>query len=100
MTIRGKTEWQKLVDEKLKDHEKRLGDYEKEQAVYKALAEEQRRHINERFNRVQDNVTQTKADLTKDLTSIKSGINKVTWLIVAVFIAGVAQFVLKGGLNI
>lgn len=98
MTVRGKTEWQKLVDEKLRDHDKRLTDFEKEQAVYQALAEEQRKQINDRFNRVQDNVTQTRTDLTKETTSIKSGINKVAWLVIAVFIAGVAQFIMKGGL--
>lgn len=100
MTVRGRTEWQKLVDDKLKDHDKRLTEAEKEQAVYKALSEEQRKFVMDRFNRVQDNINQTKTDLTSEITGIKSGINKVLWAIGAAVVLAVVQFIMAGGLKL
>jgi hypothetical protein len=98
MMVDNRTEWEKLVNTRLSDHEQRLTEHEKEQAVYKALADEQRFHLNERFNRVQDNITQTKKDLTEDIASIKSGINRVTWAVGFAILAGITQFILRGGL--
>lgn len=100
MTARGRTEWQKLVDAKLSDHDKRLTEAEKEQAVYKALAEEQREFVMDRFNRVQDNINQTKTDLTEDISSIKSGINRVLWVVGGAIVLAFVQWLLAGGLTI
>lgn len=99
-TVRGRTEWQKLVDNKLYDHDKRLTQAEKEQAVYKALADEQQKFVMDRFNRIQDNINQTKTDLTKDITSIKSGINRVLWIAGGAIVLAVIQWLLAGGLTI
>ncbi len=99
MNTDSRTEWEKLVNSRLTDHEQRLTEHEKEQAVYKALASEQRYHLNERFNRVQDNITQTRKDLSEDIASIKSGINRVTWAVGLAILAVVMQFILRGGLT-
>lgn len=100
MTVRGRTEWQRLVDDKLKDHDQRLTMAEKEQAVYQALSEEQRKFVLDRFNRVQDNISQTRTDLTKEVTSIKSGINKVLWAIGLAIAVAFVQFLLAGGIKV
>lgn len=99
MTVR-KTEWQRTIERKLGDHEKKLSEQEKANAVYAALQQEQRKHLDERFSRVQDNVNQIKKDLTSDVTEIKSGINKVLWAFGAAIIIAIVQFVLAGGLKI
>lgn len=100
MTVRGRTEWQKFVDDKLKDHDKRLSEQEKANAVYQALQEEQRKHLNDRFNRIQDNINQTKADLIEDVSTIKTGINKILIAVLVAIALAFVQFVIKGGLNI
>lgn len=100
MTVRGRTEWQKFVDDRLRDHDKRLTETEKGQAVFAALNEEQRKYINDRFNRIQDNVTQTKTDLTKEFSSIKSGISKVLWAIGLAVVLAIVQFLLAGGVKL
>lgn len=99
-TVRGRTEWQKFVDNKLHDHDKRLTQAEKEQAVYKALADEQQKFVMDRFNRIQDNINQTKSDLTKDITSIKSGINRMLWVVGGAVVLAIIQWLLAGGLTI
>lgn len=100
MTVRGRTEWQKLVDDKLKDHDRRLTEAEKEQAVYMALSEEQRKFVMDRFNRVQDNINSTRQDLTHDITSIKTGINRVLWAVGLAILAAFVQFILAGGIQV
>jgi uncharacterized protein YpuA (DUF1002 family) len=100
MTVRGRTEWQKLVDDKLKDHDRRLTEAEKEQAVYMALSEEQRKFVMDRFNRVQDNINSTRQDLTHDITSIKAGINRVLWAVGLAILAAFVQFILSGGIRV
>lgn len=95
-----RTEWQRFVDATLQEHDKRLTEAEKEYAVYKALQEEQRKYLNDRFNRMQDNINQTRADLTTDVTAIKSGINRILWAVGLAMLAGLLQFVLNGGLKV
>lgn len=82
------------------DHEKRLTDAEKEHAVYKAVAEEQQKFVMDRFNRIQDNIAQTRAELTSDIAKINSNINKVLWAIGAAVILAFVQFVIAGGLKL
>jgi len=95
-----KTEWQLLVDRKLGDHEKRLSDAEKEHAVYKAVAAEQQKFVMDRFNRIQDNIAETRNELTSDISKINSNINKVLWAIGAAVILAFVQFVVSGGLRL
>lgn len=99
-TIRGRTEWQRLVDDKLKSHDARLTEQEKTNAVYQALAEEQRKHINDRFNRMQDNITDTKTDLSKDLSSLKSSINRVLLAVVIAIVLAFIRVAMSGTLSI
>lgn len=99
-TARGRTDWQKFVDSKLADHDKRLTEAEKEQAVYRALAQEQREFVMDRFNRVQDNINQTKKDLTDDVATIRSGINRVLWIVGGAIVLGITNWVLSGGLTV
>lgn len=100
MTVRGRTEWQKLVDAKLNDHERRLNEHEKTSAVFQALQEEQRKYLNDKFNRVQDNITQTKADLTRDVHSIKSAVNRVVLMIISAVVLAIINFIINGGLKV
>ena len=99
-TVRGRTEWQKFVDAKLTDHDKRLTAQEKANAVYQALQEEQRKYLNDRFNRTQDNINNTKADLSNEIMSIKSGVNRMLWIVGGAVALGIVQWVLAGGLTV
>ena len=99
-TTRGRTEWQKLVDDKLNDHDRRLTEHEKENAVYRALQDEQRQHLNNRFDRLQDNINNTKTDLTAQVNTIKSGINRVLWAIGIAVALAIVQWILAGGLTV
>lgn len=110
-TTRGRTEWQKQVDAILKGLDKRMTEFETQNAVYRALQDEQRKQLDDRFARVQDNITNTnkelsakvdsvKASLTADFSTIKSAINKVlTAVLIAIMIAFV-NYALQGGLKI
>lgn len=82
------------------DHEKRLTDAEKEHAVYKAVADEQQKFVMDRFNRIQDIIAQTRAELTSDIAKINSNINKVLWAIGAAVILAFVQFIVAGGLRL
>lgn len=98
MTARGRTEWQKFVDDKLKDHDKRLSDAEKNHAVYEALAQEQKQYLQERFNRTQDNITATRLELAKEVNAIKSGVNKLLWAVGIIVATAIVRWILNGGL--
>lgn len=100
MIVQERTEWQKLVDAKLDDHERRLNEHEKATAVFQALQEEQRKYLNDKFSRLQDNITQTKADLMKDVHSIKSAVNRVVLMIVSAVVLAIVNFIINGGLKI
>lgn len=99
-TPRGRTEWQRLVDRKLGDHEKRLSEAEKEQAVYRAISEEQQKFVTDRFNRVQDNINSVRTELTQDISKINSGINRVLWAVGLAILAAFVQFILAGGIKV
>lgn len=100
MMVHERTEWQKFVDAKLSDHDKRLTEQEKANAVYQVLQEEQRKYLNDRFNRTQDNINSTKKDLTDQITSIRSGINKMLWIVGGAVVLAVIQWILSGGLTV
>lgn len=59
-----------------------------------------RKYLNDRFNRVQDNIAQTKADLMKDVHSVKSAINRVVLMIVSAVVLAIVNFIINGGLKI
>lgn len=99
MTVRGRSEWQKHIDARLEDHHNRLTEFEKEKAVYEAVAEEQRKYINDRFNRIQDNINATKNNLEISIKKISDGINKVLWAIGLAVVLAMVQFMLSGGLK-
>lgn len=98
--VRPRTEWQKLVDSKLRDHDKRLSDAEKEYAVYQALSEERRLHMDSRFNSLEMALGQTKKDLTSDISGIKSLISRIAWLIIAAILVAAMNFALGGGFKL
>lgn len=101
--------WQKTIEDMLTDHARRISDIEKSVAVFTAVASEQARTVQDRFNRVEDNIqstkedlkkeiAQTKTDLNESIAPIKSGINKVLWAVILGVLAVAVQWVLKGGL--
>lgn len=105
-TTRGQSEWQRSIEQTLDNHEKRLSDAEKESAVYKALQAEQARNLSDRFNRVQDNINDSRkaseiasAGLGNEIKAIKADIKKVLMAVVVAIALAFVQFVINGGLK-
>lgn len=86
--------------ERLRRVEERLNGHEKTIAIYEVLYQEQRKHIDERFNRMQTEIAQIKTDLNKDVSSVKSAINRVLFAVITAVVLAFVQFVIKGGLNV
>lgn len=105
-TTRAQSEWQRSIEQTLDNHEKRLSDAEKESAVYKALQAEQARNLSDRFNRVQDNINDSRkaseiasAGLGSEIKAIKADIKKVLMAVVVAIALAFVQFVINGGLK-
>ncbi len=54
----------------------------------------ERRHIDERFDRVETSISGVESSLME----LKGAFNKVWWIIAGVILAGVARWLLAGGL--
>lgn len=93
-------EWQRYMEKTHADLSARVGEVEKGFAVFQAVAKEQQNFLQDRLNRVQDNINQTKKDLTDEIAPVKSGINKIVWAIALAIVAAITHWLLKGGLFI
>lgn len=89
-----------IQPERIRQIEERLNGHEKSIAIYEVLYQEQRKHIDERFNRMQTEIAQIKTDLNKDVSSVKSAINRVLFAVITAVVLAFVQFVIKGGLNV
>lgn len=99
--VEGKrTEWQRAVDSVLHKHGQRLTQIEQTEAVYKALSDERTRHLDDRFNRLED--AQEKAAQRNDekFSKIDANISWIVRLLIGAIILAFVQFALSGGLKL
>lgn len=89
MTVESNTAWKNNIDNIIAEHTERLTKFERDHAVSNAVQEEQRKHLDSRLNRIQDNIN-----------NINVGINKVLWAIGLAVMLALVQFVLAGGLKL
>lgn len=81
--------WREKVDAQLAD-----------QRTAKALAELERRHIDERFDRLEQQQNQQSKDTQKGFDQINSYIRRIVWLIIGAVVLAIADFILRGGLTL
>ena len=68
---------------------KSLEDWRNEQNTEKAVQEIRRTHMDERFDRID-----------QELSGMKSSFNKILWSIGLLALTAVGNFILQGGLNV
>ena len=80
------------TDDEIRSRVRKLEEWRQGQETRIAVEKEQRRHMDERFDRLEK-------DVSTGFKEIKGAFWKVLWAVSAIFIAGVMNWILKGGLG-
>lgn len=98
MTVRPRTDWQKHIDQLVREQGTKIVQLEQNQAVYLALDKERGKHLDQRLTDIDDAIAGTKKALTDEVASIRGAVSKMLWVIGGAVVLALVQFVLNGGL--
>lgn len=71
-----------------------------EQVTARAVDDERRKHMDARFDRLDQGLIDQKKDFKEFVDENRAESRKFFWLIIALIIGGIGQFIINGGLTL
>ena len=84
----------------IEDRVTSLERWKAEQVTARAVDNERRKHMDSRFDRLDQGLVDQKKDFKEFVDENRAESKKFFWLFIAMIVGGVGQFILNGGLNI